>query len=115
ADEQAAVAPLGNTALAPDFRLVFSLMPGETQRGHVPAGFVLVSGTHGGGRQLPMRRRSAGFYGQGRAQAQGPEGQVDPVAAQVAHGAAAEVPPAIPLWPGHIDVVKRPVRRRTKP
>ena len=62
-----------------------------------------------------MRRRAAGLDGGGRVQLQRPEGQVDPVAAEVAHRAVAEIPPAIPLGPGQVDVVERPRRRRTEP
>ena len=46
---------------------------------------------------------------------QGPERQVDPVRAEVAHGAVAEIPPAIPLGTGEIDLVERPRLRRPEP
>ena len=51
----------------------------------------------------------------GASQLERPERQVVPVAAQVGHGAVAEVPPAIPLRPGEIDVVEGPLRRGAQP
>src|ERR1044071_7197627 len=35
--------------------------------------------------------------------------------AKIAHGAAAEIPPAIPLWPGKVDVTEWPLRDRSQP
>ena len=37
------------------------------------------------------------------------------MAAQVAHRAVAEVPPAVPLGPGEVDLVERPLRRGAEP
>src|ERR1043165_8463585 len=37
------------------------------------------------------------------------------MASQVAHGAVAEIPPAIPFRSWKIDVVERPLRRRPEP
>ena len=62
-----------------------------------------------------MRRRPAGFNRRRRLQLERPERQIDPVAAEIAHRPVAEIPPAIPLGPWHIDLVERPRRRRAKP
>src|SRR5687768_8819600 len=53
--------------------------------------------------------------GGGGAEIEGPEGEVVPVRAEVAHGAGAEIPPAVPLWAGEIDVMIRAIRRRAEP
>ena len=84
--------------------------------GHVAAGAVLVgrrvidagaiSGCGGG----PLAS-----IGQRGLELQGPERQVVPVAAEVAHRAVAEIPPAIPLRPGEVDVVERPGRGGAEP
>ena len=54
-----------------------------------------------------MRRAAAGFNRKRSIQFQGPEGKIIPVRAEVAHGPAAKVPPAVPFRPGEIDFVKR--------
>src|SRR5262249_30993638 len=48
-------------------------------------------------------------------QLQRPERQVVPVAAEIAHRAAAEIPPAIPFRTGEVDRMERPRRCRAQP
>src|SRR6185295_7449171 len=55
------------------------------------------------------------FDGLRRVQLEGPEGEVVPVAAQVAHRARTEVPPAVPLGTGEVDRVEGPHRRGADP
>ena len=100
----------------PDRRLVLALVPVSLTAGISPRGAVLVgrrscdagaiSGCGGG----PLASTVSGAL-----QLQRPERQVVPVAAEVAHGAVAEIPPAIPFRPGDVDGVERPLRRRAEP
>ena len=53
-----------------------------------------------------MGRWAAGFDGERVFEFEGPEGKVVPVAAEVAHGAVAEIPPAVPLGAGVVDFVE---------
>ncbi len=115
ADEQHAARPLRDLAPRPDVRLPRALVPGEDQLGLVARGLVLVPRLHRGRGDLGMRRRAARLDGGGRAQLQRPEGQVDPVAAQVAHRPVAEVPPAVPLRSGQVDVAVRAGGSRPEP
>ena len=62
-----------------------------------------------------VRRRPPRLDGFRGIELERPEGEIVEVAAEVGHGAVAEVPPAIPLRPGEIDGVKRPMRRRADP
>src|ERR1051325_2290247 len=62
-----------------------------------------------------MRWRPAGFDGEGMFEFERPEGKIVPVAAEIAHGTAAEVPPAIPFRTREIDFVEWPLGGRTKP
>ena len=58
---------------------------------------------------------TAGLDGPRSIEFQRPEGQVDPMAAQIGHRAVAEIPPAIPFGPGEIDFVERSIGRGAKP
>ena len=99
----------------PKLRFLFALVPSNCDRWHVAARAVRVASAHGGWRDFRMRRRPAGFDGERMTKLKSPEGEVVPVAAQIAHGAAAEIPPAIPFRSGKIDVVKRALGCRTEP
>src|SRR5689334_11565868 len=62
-----------------------------------------------------MRRRAAGVDGQRMIELERPEWQIVPMASEVTHGAAAKIPPAIPLRARKIDLVKRTLRRGAEP
>ena len=62
-----------------------------------------------------MRFRPPGLDRQRCFELQGPERQVDQMAAEVRHRAVAKVPPAVPFRTGEIIVVERPGRRRALP
>ena len=76
--------------------------------GWSPRGLVLVLHLHRRGGDLGVGRRAARLDGGRGPQLQRPERQVDPVAAEVAHGPVAEVPPAVPLGSGQVHVAVRP-------
>ena len=105
-----AVAPLGDGALAPGLGLLLALVPVQRDRRHVAARAVLVDGVHRGRGDLGVRRGAEGLDRPRGVELQRPERQVVPVAAEVAHGAVAEIPPSVPLGPG-VDTtcVERPL------
>src|SRR6185369_6729165 len=84
----------------------------QTNKGIENVWFVFI---HRGGGDFRMRRWTAGFHGEGRLQFEGPEREIVPVAAEIAHRAIAKVPPAIPFRSGEINRVEWPGRCRTKP
>ena len=55
------------------------------------------------------------FDGERRSQIERIEGEIVAVAAEIAHRAVAEIPPAIPLGPGHVDGVERSRRGGAEP
>src|ERR1051326_6951235 len=73
ADEQAAVVPLRAGAGCPTLRFVLTLMPGELDWRQCAARAVLVCRAHGSGRDLRMRRGTAGLDGERRLQFERPE------------------------------------------
>ena len=114
-NEQRAVAPLRDAALFPDFRALVALMPGHPHWRQVAAGAEFVDRAHGGGRDLGMGRRTEGLDGEWRLQLQRPERQVVPVRSEVAHGAVAEIPPAVPFRSREVDLIVGPVRCSADP
>ena len=98
--------------MPPDFHssgLILALMPGEGDGGQGAPLAVLVGRAHRGGRDFRVRRRTGGFDGQRGLQLQGPKRQVVPMAAQIAHGAVAKIPPTIPFGTREINRVERPL------
>ena len=106
--------PFGDFALVVVGRFHHALIPGDRDGWHLAARTVLVAGQHGGWSKLWMRLRSLSFDGERVSKFERPKGQVINMAAHVGHGAAPEVPPAIPSrsWP--VDGVKGPLRSWTK-
>src|ERR1043166_8305766 len=72
ADEQAGVVPLRDAAGCPNLRFVLTLMPGELYWRQCAARAVLVCRAHGSGRDLRMRRGTAGLDGERRPPVEGP-------------------------------------------
>src|SRR6266516_2826864 len=115
ADEQAAAVPLRDSAVFPDLGFALALMPREFDPREVAARAVFVGGAHRGGRDLRMRGWSAGLDGERGLKLERPEWEIVPMAAQVAHRAIAEIPPAIPFRSGEINGVEGPCRCRAEP
>jgi len=115
ADKKNARIPLWNAFVGPNLRFVFALIPRELDRRHVAARAVFVNGVHRGGCDFRMWRRAECFDGQRGFQLQRPERQVVPMAAEIAHGAVAEIPPAIPTRSGEIGMAKRTIWRGPEP
>ena len=111
--------PLSHFGIAPDFHkfwFVFTLIPMQFHGRQLAARIVLVGGVHRRRRDFRMGRRSCRLrlrpWG---LELERPERQVVPVAAQVAHRAVAEIPPAIPLGPWEVNLVERPFRSGPEP
>src|SRR5439155_7726533 len=81
----------------------------------IAARAVGVSGAHRRRCDLGVWRWPARFDRKRRLELESPERQVVPMAAEVAHGAVAEIPPAIPFRTGYVDRMKRPGRRGAEP
>ena len=107
---------LGDRAGRPQLGLLLALVPGAAGPAACRRGrSVFVGRVHRRRGDLRVRRRAERLDGPRRLELQRPERQVVPVAAQVAHGAVAEVPPAVPFRPGEVDLVERPGRRGAEP
>ncbi len=105
----------GILCLFPQFGLERALIPGQLDLRHFAARPIVEGRRHAGRRDFRMRRRAARLDYLRGIELQGPERQVDPVGAEVGHGAAAEVPPAIPFRTRHVHAVEGPARRRSEP
>ena len=106
ADKKYATVPLGDFFVGPFRRLFRSLMPAHDHGAALASGWKFERGRHRSRRQFRVRGRARGAYCRGGVQVQSPKWKVVPVAAEVAHGAAAEVPPAIPLRARKIGAVE---------
>lgn len=101
ADEEDAAVPFADEGIVlPHVGFVRTLMPVELARGHVATRAVFINSMHGGRGNIGMWWRTESFDAERRIEFQRPERQIVPMAAEIGHGAIAEIPPAIPLWSG---------------
>ena len=116
ADKQLRVGPLRNAAIGPDFRPRLSLVPRQGERRHLAARCILVDHLHRRRRDLRVRRAIGDrLHGERRSDVQGVKREIVPMAAEIAHRAVAEIPPAIPLRSGDVHRMKRPRGRGAEP
>jgi hypothetical protein len=115
ADEEDAAVPLGNKAGIPEHRFFLPLIPGETDWRHIGTRGILVGGGHGSGREFWIGVRTGRLHVNRGLQLEGPEWKVVPVTAEVTHGAAPEIPPAVPFGAGKINFVEGSFGRGTEP
>ena len=106
ADKEATFAPLGDFLFSPELGFNFALIPSDAAGGETGAWTIFVGGAHGGGGEFEVCGAFAGLDGFWGIEFEGPEGEIIPVGAEVAHRATAEVPPAVPFGAGDVDFVE---------